>query len=63
MINKNTQQKPNDVSTITVSESDSYLRRSELPKDVSSFRNDVGYISQSALNTWLKNHHISQRQK
>ena len=55
MINKNTQQN-NSVNIGTISESTIYLKKSELPKNVSSFKNDVGYISESALNTWLKEH-------
>lgn len=55
MINNNKQQNTN-VSTGTVSESNIYLKKSELPKDISSFRNDVGYISSSTLATWLKEH-------
>ena len=55
MINNNTQQNTN-VNTGTVSESSIYLKKSELPKDISSFRNDVGYISSSALSTWMKEH-------
>lgn len=55
MVNNNKQQNTN-VSTGTVSESNIYLKKSELPKDISSFRNDVGYISSSTLATWLKEH-------
>ena len=55
MINNNTQQKTN-TNTSSISESSIYLKKSELPKDISSFRNDVGYISASALSTWLKEH-------
>ena len=55
MINNNTQQN-NSVNIGTKSESTIYLKKSELPKNVSSFKNDVGYISESALNTWLKAH-------
>ena len=55
MINNNTQKK-NNVSVGTKKESEIYLKKSELPKDVSSFRNDAGYISQSTLNSWLKEH-------
>lgn len=55
MINKNTQQTTSN-STGTKSESTVYLKKSELPKDISSFRNDVGYISTSALGVWMKEH-------
>ena len=55
MINNKTQQQTT-VNNSTVSESNIYLKKSELPKDISSFRNDVGYISASALSTWLKEH-------
>ena len=55
MINTNTQQN----TTITPSKIDTssiYLKKSELPKNVSSFKNDVKYISESALECWLKAH-------
>ena len=55
MININTD-KPTQKSTATISESSIYLKKSELPQNVSSFKNDVGYISSSALGTWLKEH-------
>lgn len=55
MINNNTSKNTN-VNTGTKIESNIYLKKSELPKNVSSFKNDVGYISESALNTWLKAH-------
>lgn len=55
MINNNTSKNTN-VNTGTKTETNIYLKKSELPKNVSSFRNDVGYISESALNTWLKEH-------
>lgn len=55
MINTNTN-KPTQKSTATISESNIYLKKSELPQNVSSFKNDVGYISSSALGTWLKEH-------
>ena len=51
MVNDNTQQKGNSVS-----ESSIYLKKSELPKNISSFKNDVGYISSVALGNWLKEH-------
>lgn len=55
MINNNTSKNTN-VNTGTKIETNIYLKKSELPKNVSSFKNDVGYISESALNTWLKEH-------
>ena len=55
MINTNID-KPTQKSTATISESSIYLKKSELPQNVSSFKNDVGYISSSALGTWLKEH-------
>lgn len=55
MINNSTNNNTN-VNTGTKIETSIYLKKSELPKNVSSFRNDVGYISESALNTWLKEH-------
>ena len=56
MINNKTQQKPVTTTTTKVSESSVYLKKSELPKDVSSFRNDAGYITSSSLGIWLKEH-------
>ena len=55
MINTNID-KPTQKSTATISESNIYLKKSELPQNVSSFKNDVGYISSSALGVWLKEH-------
>ena len=55
MVNNKTQQKTN-VNVGTVSETNIYLKKSELPKNVSSFKNDAGYISSSTLSTWLKEH-------
>ena len=55
MINTNID-KPIQKLTSTISESSIYLKKSELPQNVSSFKNDVGYISSSALSTWLKEH-------
>lgn len=55
MINNNTG-KTTQKSTATISESSIYLKKSELPQNVSSFKNDAGYISSSALGTWLKEH-------
>ena len=54
MINNNTQNKP-QTSTKT-SESTIYLKKSELPSNVSSFKNDAGYITSSSLDIWLKEH-------
>ena len=55
MINTNID-KPTQKSTATISESSIYLKKSELPQNVSSFKNDAGYISSSALSAWLKEH-------
>ena len=55
MINTNTD-KPTQKPTATISESSIYLKKSELTQNVSSFKNDAGYISSSALNAWLKEH-------
>ena len=55
MINNNTSKNTN-VNTSTKIETNIYLKKSELPKNVSSFKNDVGYISESALNAWMKEH-------
>ena len=55
MINTNTD-KPTQKPTATISESSIYLKKSELPQNVSSFKNDAGYISSSALSAWLKEH-------
>ena len=55
MINTNID-KPAQKSTATISESSIYLKKSELPQNVSSFKNDAGYISSSALSAWLKEH-------
>ena len=55
MINNNTD-KTTQKSTATISESSIYLKKSELPQNVSSFKNDAGYISSSALSAWLKEH-------
>ena len=62
MINNNTQKKTN-VSVGTKKETEIYLKKSELPKDVSSFRNDAGYISQSSLDSWLKEHNYIPENK
>lgn len=32
-----------------------FLKRSELPTNISAFKNDVNYISESKLQSWLKN--------
>lgn len=55
MINTNID-KPTQKSTATISESNIYLKKSELPQNVSSFKNDAGYISSSTLGAWLKEH-------
>lgn len=59
MVNNNTQK--TTVTVGTVSESNIYLKKSELPKNLSSFKNDVGYISSSALSLWLKEHSYLSR--
>ena len=56
MINNNTQNKPTTTNTPKTSESTIYLKKSELPSNVSSFKNDAGYITSSALIVWLKEH-------
>lgn len=56
MINQNNTQKNTNVSVGKKTKSEIYLKKNELPKNVSSFTNDAGYISQSALNSWLNNH-------
>ena len=55
MVNNNTP-KNNSTTAVITSESSIYLKRSELPKNLSSFRNDVGYISSNALDLWMKEH-------
>lgn len=55
MVNNNTSQNTT-VSTVVKSESSIYLKKSDLPKNISSFKNDVGYISTSTLDAWLKEH-------
>ena len=55
MVNNNTP-KNNSTTAVVTSESSIYLKRSELPKNLSSFRNDVGYISSNALDLWMKEH-------
>ena len=55
MINTNID-KPTQKLTSAISESSIYLKKSELPQNVSSFKNDAGYISSSALGSWLKEH-------
>ena len=60
MVNNNTSQNTVKVTT-TQSESSIYLKRSELPKNVSSFKNDVGYISSTALDSWMKDHSYLSR--
>ena len=55
MVNNNTS-KNTSTTTVVASESSIYLKKSELPKNLSSFRNDVGYISSTALDIWMKEH-------
>ena len=55
MVNNNT--KKTTATVATVSESNIYVKQSDLDKmTLGSFRNDVGYISSSALSTWMKEH-------
>lgn len=57
MESKNNNKENSQISSgIIVSENSIYLKRSDLPKNVSSFNNDANYISEDALNTWLQNH-------
>ena len=55
MINNNTIITTN-TNTVTTSQSTIYLKKSELPKSVSAFDNDKGYLTPSALETWLMKH-------
>jgi hypothetical protein len=55
MINNNTTINTN-VNTGTTSQSTPYLKKSELPKVVSAFDNDKGYLTTSTLETWLMKH-------
>ena len=55
MINNNTIITTN-TNTATTSQSTIYLKKSELPKSVSAFDNDKGYLTPSALETWLMKH-------
>ena len=55
MVNNKTQK--TTATTATVSESNIYVKQSDLDKmTLGSFRNDVGYISSSALSAWMKEH-------
>lgn len=56
MVNNNSTSQNTTVSTVVKSESSIYLKKSELPKNISSFKNDVGYISTATLDAWLKEH-------
>ena len=57
MESKNNNKENSQISSgIIVSENSIYLKRSDLPKNVSSFNNDANYISEDALNEWLQNH-------
>lgn len=55
MINNNTTPNTN-VNIGTTSQSTPYLKKSELPKVVSAFDNDKGYLTTSTLETWLMKH-------
>ena len=55
MINNNTPK--TTVTVAKVSESDIYVKQSDLEKmTLGSFKNDMGYISSSALALWMKEH-------
>ena len=55
MVNNNTN-KPT-VTVAKVSESNIYVKQSDLDKmTLGSFKNDVGFISSSALSTWMREH-------
>lgn len=55
MVNNNTNK--TTVTTVTVSESNIYVKQSDLNKmTLGSFKNDVGYISATALAAWMKEH-------
>lgn len=49
-------EKTNVSASGTVTEDNTYLKKSELPKNISKFKNDVGYISEATLDEWMKNH-------
>lgn len=63
MVNNNNNTAQKTTVTVSTSESSIYLKRSELPKNVSSFKNDVGYISASTLDSWLKSHSYLSKQE
>ena len=55
MVNNNTPK--TTVTVAKVSESDIYVKQSDLEKmTLGSFKNDMGYISSSALALWMKEH-------
>lgn len=55
MVNNNTPK--TTVTVAKVSESDIYVKQSDLEKmTLGSFKNDMGYISSSALTLWMKEH-------
>lgn len=55
MINNNIPQNPN-VNTGSAIESSIYLKKSDLPKNISAFNNDKGYILSSSLEVWMMKH-------
>ena len=60
MVN-NTTNKPT-VTVAKVSESNIYVKQSDLDKmTLGSFKNDVGFISSSALSTWMREHSYLSR--
>lgn len=60
MVNNNTN-KPT-VTVAKVSESNIYVKQSDLDKmTLGSFKNDVGFISSSALSTWMREHSYLSR--
>lgn len=56
MVNKNTSTGTISGNATYASGSNIYLKKSELPKSVSAFKNDVNYITPQALTEWLKKH-------
>lgn len=54
-------EKTNVSASGTVTEDNTYLKKSELPKNISKFKNDVGYISEATLDEWMKNHSYINR--
>lgn len=55
MINNNIPQNPN-VNTGSAIESSIYLKKTDLPKNISAFNNDKGYMLSSALEVWMMKH-------